>query len=94
MTCGHSRWRSSRVSEGAHSGVPEYQEWPRRPRCEICDRQRAPWRWMAALISRNCGMTPSSQLLTSPQSLIDVGWMLEEPNIMTTPQPPFAFSSW
>ena len=44
ITCGHSRWRSSRVSEGAHSGTPEYQEWPRRPRCEICERQSAPWR--------------------------------------------------
>jgi len=39
-------------------------------------------------------MTLSSQLLTSPQSLIDVGWMLDEPNIITTPQPPRAFSSW
>ena len=29
----------------------------------------------------------------SAQSLTEVGWMLEEPNIITTPQPPFAFSS-
>ena len=94
MTCGHSRCRSSRVSEGAQRGTPEYQEWPRRPRCEICERQSAPCRWMASLICRNWGMMVSSQLFTSPQSLTEVGWMLDEPNIITTPQPPFAFSSW
>ena len=94
MMCGHSRWRSSRVSDGPHKGVPEYQEWPRRPRWEICERQSAPWRWMAVLISWNCGMMLSSQLLISAQSFTDVGWMLEEPNIITVPQPPLAFSSW
>ena len=49
---------------------------------------------MASLICRNWGMIVSSQLFTSPQSLTEVGWMLDEPNIITTPQPPFAFSSW
>jgi hypothetical protein len=39
-------------------------------------------------------MTLSSQLFTSPQSFTEVGWMLDDPNIITTPHPPFAFSSW
>ena len=81
------------MSDGAQSGTPEYQECPRRPRCEIWERQSAPCRWIASLIWRNWGMMPSSQLFTSPQSFTEVGWMLDEPNIITTPQPPLAFSS-